>query len=123
MAVHQAFRNCGAVEGDQGAIAAGACVVDGAGDELLARAALAVDADVHVADGGLADAGEDVGHLPRPTGDLVINGRSAHDPVEEQGQYQGGPSAQPDVSIARFARPQALRVYGNWPGPDQAARG
>src|SRR5262249_21233652 len=92
MALHQTFRNRRAVERDQGAIAAGAGVVDRAGDEFLARAALAVDADVHVAGSRLADTGEDVGPLAPIADDRRRNGKVGHDQAEGQGQYHGGAS-------------------------------
>ena len=92
MTLHQAFRNCRAVERDQGTIAAGTRVVDRARDQLLAGAALAVDADVHIADRHLVDARKNLGHLRRFANDAVIDGGDrrglVHEPVDEQGQYQ-----------------------------------
>src|SRR5262249_18061313 len=74
VALHQPFGNRRAVERDQRPIAPGARVVDRAGDELLAGAALAVDADVDVADRHLRDAREDVAHLRRLADDPVVGG-------------------------------------------------
>src|SRR5215210_3165684 len=48
-----------AVDGDEGAVGAGAVVVDGARDQLLARARLAVDEDVRVRGRDLLDEAED----------------------------------------------------------------
>ena len=75
MTLHQAVRDRGAVERDEGAVAARARVVDRPRDQLLAGAALAVDADVHVAGRHLVDAGEDVAHLRRVADDAVVGGR------------------------------------------------
>jgi hypothetical protein len=72
VALHQAFGNRRAVERDQRAITARARVVDRARDELLAGAALAVDADVDVTDRDLRDARENLAHLRRLADDAVI---------------------------------------------------
>ena len=63
LALGEAFGNGRAIERDHWAVAAVADLVDGAGDQLLARAALAVDADVRVAGGRLLDACEDLQDL------------------------------------------------------------
>src|SRR5580765_7042832 len=72
VALHQAFGNRRAVERDQRAITARARVVDRARDELLAGAALAVDADVDVTDRDFRDARENLAHLRRLADDAVI---------------------------------------------------
>ena len=72
VALHQAFGDRGAVERDQRTITPRARVVDRARDQLLAGAALAVDADVDVPDRHLRDAREDVGHLRGLADDAVV---------------------------------------------------
>jgi len=150
VALHQAFRNCRAVEGDQGTIPPRTRVVDRSGDQLLARTALAVDADIDVAGGRLVNARENVGHLRR-LADHVVVGRVSrrqegpaglgwrvrpllrgrriqrdlardlfHKRVRKQSRYQGWRGSQPLGSIAYFAHPQLLPKR-LWPGSDQKA--
>ena len=65
LAFHEPLGDRRTVQGDQRTIAARAVLVDGAGDELLAGAALSHDADVGVAGGDLLDPGD---HMPERLG-------------------------------------------------------
>ena len=144
VALHQTLGDGRAVEGDQGAVAARARVVDRARDELLAGAALAVDADVHVADRRLGDPREDGGHLRRLADHGVVGragqrgkrpgrivhrrGRAQahgliHERVNQQGRYQGYRKLPTSRFDCIFCVPQGLRGDGGWSGPDQPARG
>ena len=60
VALHQTLGDRRAVQRDERSVAARAGVVDRAGDELLAGAALTADAHVGVAGGDLFDAREDL---------------------------------------------------------------
>ena len=60
LALDQAFRQCPDVGGDEWPGSPPAQVVDGAGDQLLARAALPLDQDGQIGIGDLADAYEHV---------------------------------------------------------------
>ena len=65
LALDQRLGNGRAVDGDKGLAAAGAEVVQGAGDEFLAGAALAGDEHRNVAGGDTLDQREDLLHLRR----------------------------------------------------------
>src|SRR4029450_3863763 len=65
MALDQSFRDRGAVEGDERTIAARPREVQGAGDQLLAGAVLALDAHVGIPRSSLPDDGV---NLPHPRG-------------------------------------------------------
>ena len=71
LALGEALGHGGAIEGDQRPVAAIADRMDRARDQLLARSALAVDADVRVACRRLLDAREDVQDLLRSSDESV----------------------------------------------------
>src|SRR5262249_43178238 len=71
VALHQSIGNRRAVQRDERSIAPGARIVDGPRDQLLARAALAADADVGVTGGDFLDTREQLEQLRRAADDAV----------------------------------------------------
>ena len=97
LALHEAFGDGRAVQGDERLVAARTALVNGAGDELLARPALTHDAHVGVAPRDLVDLRENLSELLRLPDDPGVRvggdyvggaGRRAHgtdpsgDPIE-----------------------------------------
>ena len=72
LTLHQSLGDRRAVKGDEWAIPAWAIAMNRAGDELLARSALAHDTDVGVAPGHLVDLGEDLSELLRVSDDARL---------------------------------------------------
>ena len=71
LALQEGLGDGGAVDGQEGGLAAEAVLIDGPGDQFLAGPALAGDQDGHVLAGGAADG----------LVDRLHGGRPAHDPV------------------------------------------
>ena len=105
LVLHESGGDGGAVEGDERARPAGPGVVDGAGDELLARPVLAVDVDVGVGPCSL------LGRL-----DHVAHGRGAADQVREQGLAALDLRHDPPTVATQptFQVPGAKKLRGAW---------
>jgi hypothetical protein len=78
LALEQALHQRAAVDGDERPAAASTAVVQGAGDDLLADAAVTRDQHVGVGSGDLVDGLAQVGHRGRPTDQVGVGQLVAH---------------------------------------------
>src|SRR5712691_7182306 len=92
LALHEAFGDGRAVQGDERPVPSGTVLMNRAGDELLAGAALTHDADIGVAARDLVDLGQDLSKLLRLADDPAVRIGGDHVGRARRGAHGPQPS-------------------------------